>query len=109
MHYRKTKHIRLELSNGKSVLTSQPEMFLQTDASKKGWGAHCQGISTGGAWSYQEQILHAHQCSGTNGSKVGHSDFHEKETGKFNPPTSGQYDSPVLSFKNGGYSERKFS
>ena len=41
------------------------------------------------------------QCAGTNGSKVGHSDFHEKETRKFNLPTSRQYDSPVISIKNG--------
>ena len=31
--------------------------------------------------------------AGPNGSKVGHSGFHKKETGKFNAPTSGQYGS----------------
>ena len=31
---------------------------MQTDASKKGWGAVCQGIKTGGLWSKKEQEYH---------------------------------------------------
>ena len=33
-------------------------MLIQTDASRKGWGAVCQGISTGGQWSKEKQLLH---------------------------------------------------
>ena len=34
--------------NGKSVLILPPDLTIFSDASKKGWGAHCQGITTGG-------------------------------------------------------------
>ena len=36
-------------------------MLIQTDASRKGWGAVCQGISSGGGggqWSKEKQLLH---------------------------------------------------
>ena len=33
-------------------------MVLQTDASKTGWGASCQGLTTRGVWSKQERSLH---------------------------------------------------
>ena len=35
-------------------------MLIQTDASRKGWGAVCQGISSrgGGQWSKEKQLLH---------------------------------------------------
>ena len=33
-------------------------MLIQTDASRKGWGAVCQCISTGGQWPNEEQLLH---------------------------------------------------
>ena len=32
--------------------------MIQTDASKTGWGAVCQGTTTGGIWSYQERTKH---------------------------------------------------
>ena len=33
-------------------------MLIQADASRKGWGAVCEGISTGGQWSKEEKLLH---------------------------------------------------
>ena len=33
-------------------------MLIQTDASKKGWGAVCKGVQTRGLWSKEEQLLH---------------------------------------------------
>ena len=33
-------------------------LTIRTDASKKGWGAVCQGIPTGGKWNLQEQQHH---------------------------------------------------
>ena len=31
---------------------------MKTDASKKGWGAFCQGIPTGGEWTSEEKENH---------------------------------------------------
>ena len=36
----------IRLSNGRKMQQQEPP--IQTDASTKGWGAHCNGISTGG-------------------------------------------------------------
>ena len=33
-------------------------MAIETDASRSGWGAFCQGEATGGCWSAEEQALH---------------------------------------------------
>ena len=48
----------LTLYNGKPLTVSPPDIILQTDASKKGWGASCQGNSTGGKWSLMESGEH---------------------------------------------------
>ena len=32
--------------------------MIETDASKTGWGAFCQGILMGGCWNAQEAELH---------------------------------------------------
>ena len=40
------------------MIQSHNQVLKQTDASKKGWGTVCQGISTGGQRSYEEQLLH---------------------------------------------------
>ena len=44
--------------NGRQVIQRRSQVLVQTDASKKGWGASCQGIRTGGPWSSQEESLH---------------------------------------------------
>ena len=41
----------LRLSNGRSVISHQVELLIQSDASKTGWGAFCQKTSIGGVWS----------------------------------------------------------
>ena len=48
----------LKINKGKSILTTQPDMIIQTDASLAGWGAHCQGIRTGGAWTQEGTSFH---------------------------------------------------
>jgi len=48
----------LKLSNGKSLLMSEPDLVMSTDASKKGWGVDCQGQRTGGPWNQEESGLH---------------------------------------------------
>ena len=40
------------------MIQSHSQVLKQTDASKKGWGIVCQGISTGGQRSYEEQLLY---------------------------------------------------
>ena len=45
----------LELSNGRAMITSGILVVIQTDASKKGWGALCQGKSIGGKVGIRRQ------------------------------------------------------
>ena len=44
--------------NGRAILRQPIQLTIETDASTKGWDAHCQGISTGGRWSPEEKELH---------------------------------------------------
>ena len=48
----------LEAWNGKALVSGEPDLIIETDASRKGWGASCMGQTTGGRWSLQEQHLH---------------------------------------------------
>ena len=49
---------KMQIYNRKSLLISSPDLTMFSDASKKGWGATCQGITTGGAWSSVEKAWH---------------------------------------------------
>ena len=46
--------------NGKAMISPSPDIAIQlvTDASKKGWGAHCGEVTTQGLWDEQEKRLH---------------------------------------------------
>ena len=49
----------LKICNGRYLIHSHSQVLIQTDASRKGWGAVCQGMSTGeGKRSKEEQLLH---------------------------------------------------
>ena len=48
----------LKIYNGRYLIHSHSQVLIQTDASREGWGAVCQEISTGGQWSKEEQLLH---------------------------------------------------
>ncbi|XP_044148680.1 uncharacterized protein LOC122937730 isoform X2 [Bufo gargarizans] len=48
----------LEAWNGRAIFGFQPEFTVESDASLQGWGAHCEGISTGGRWSESETRFH---------------------------------------------------
>ena len=48
----------LSLYNGKSLVTPPPQLIISSDASKHGWGASCQGKSTGRPLSLQQQKFH---------------------------------------------------
>jgi hypothetical protein len=34
------------------------ELIIETNASRKGWGVYCEGVRTGGPWSFEEKRLH---------------------------------------------------
>ncbi|CAB4020243.1 Transposon Ty3-G Gag-Pol poly, partial [Paramuricea clavata] len=44
--------------NGRALFQKPIDLIIETDASRKGWGAYCQGISTGGPWCLEEKRLH---------------------------------------------------
>ena len=44
--------------NGKSILSQEPDLVMETDASMLGWGAVCDGTRTGGLWSQAERRNH---------------------------------------------------
>ena len=49
----------LQAHNGRAIQILPPHLILTSDAAKKGgWGASCQGESTGGQWNQDEQSLH---------------------------------------------------
>ena len=44
--------------NGRTVLTIEPDLTIESDASTQGWGASHQSTSTGGPWSPLEKEWH---------------------------------------------------
>ena len=48
----------LLLQNNRPLKIEIQQLIIQTDASKTGCGAVCQGITTWGTWSYQEKTKH---------------------------------------------------
>ena len=44
--------------NGQALFQEPVELIIKTDASRKGWGAYCKGVRTGGPWSSEEKRLH---------------------------------------------------
>jgi len=44
--------------NGRSILTQEPDLTMESDASLLGWGAVCEGVRTGGLWSPAERLSH---------------------------------------------------
>ena len=45
----------MKIYNGKSLSIVPPDLTTFSDASEKGWGALCQGITTSGLWSSVEK------------------------------------------------------
>ena len=48
----------LKICNGRYLIQSHSQVLIQANASRKGWSALCEGISTGGQWSKEEKLLH---------------------------------------------------
>ena len=63
-------------SNGRKIQQQEPQMTIQTDVSTKGWGAHCNGISTGG--NGRKKTETPHEWLRTNGCEICNPDFHKK-------------------------------
>lgn len=48
----------MEAWNRRAIFGSVPDLVIESDASRSGWGARCGHFSTGGVWSLDEQTLH---------------------------------------------------
>ena len=46
------------LSKGRVVISPPPQLIITSDSSLQGWGAACQGQTTGGPWTAEEQKHH---------------------------------------------------
>ena len=44
--------------NGKTLMAERPSLTIESDASRRGWGATCNGSRTGGPWSNSESQYH---------------------------------------------------
>ena len=44
--------------NGKALFEQSTDLVIETDAARQGWGAYCQGMSTGGRWLPEETSYH---------------------------------------------------
>ena len=51
-------HTHFTQRNGRSLIAKKPNISLEKDASRTGWGAVCQGVRTGDPWSKREKELH---------------------------------------------------
>ena len=49
------------------MLRLEASVVIESDASKLGWGAICQGVITGGRWTSEEAHF-LHQLFGADGS-----------------------------------------
>ena len=65
--------------NGRPIYSAEPTLVLESDASKKGWGAHCRenDISTGGSCMDSRRVTSTHQLTGTKSGLPSHSDICE--------------------------------
>ncbi|KAJ1147263.1 hypothetical protein NDU88_000144 [Pleurodeles waltl] len=48
----------LDTWKGRAIFSTAPDLVLESDASRTGWGARCAQFSTGGLWSKEELSLH---------------------------------------------------
>ena len=44
--------------SGRALLRPSPDVIIETDASRSGWRAVCQGVTTWGVWPQMEKKLH---------------------------------------------------
>ena len=51
-------HNHMRNWNGKTLLRSEIDLVIDSDASLRGWGAAFQDQRTGGPWSAEEENMH---------------------------------------------------
>ena len=62
--------------NGQALFQDQVDLIIETDASRKGWGAYCQGVRTGGPLvSHRKET--PHQLSRALGRFSGNQNIHQ--------------------------------
>ena len=49
---------KLQLTKGKTLINSQPQITISTDACLEGWGTYCQGQKKRAPWTSQERKDH---------------------------------------------------
>ena len=81
--------------NGKPIKSPQPDLILYTDASLLGWGATCQGVQIGGAWSMEERSLHIN-CLELLGASNAVQSFSPREDKPCGSDMDGQYKCDIL-------------
>ena len=77
--------------NWRTVIQKQAQIVIQSDATLTGWGAVCDGVSTGGSWSPQEQTMHIYQLLGTPGYGIGNEDLLEGSSRSLSVTAAGQF------------------
>ena len=91
----------LKNCNGWYLIQSHNQVLIQTDASIKGRGAVCQGISTGGAM-VNGRTLVTHKCIGTESNKISTFDLHRTKIFESSSFSNRQHRCTTLPCKNGG-------
>ena len=91
----------LELCNGRALIQPPAEVLIQKDASTKGWGATCNGISTGRKRSAQEMKNHI------NVLETGYTNVFENLEAQSHSFPGGQHGSFDIYVKDGGYQNLK--
>ena len=81
--------------NGKSLVLRNIDLTLESDASRTGWGASCQGVHTGGPWSPQERSYHIN-CLELLAASLVVKTFMKGLTNKRVPASAGQSDSGCI-------------
>ena len=77
--------------NGQPLQITQWDLTVESNASKQGWGASCQGTNTGGPWTASEQSEHTNLGSLSDLTIVLF-----KGNIYFSSPSNGQYYSNLL-------------
>ena len=94
----------LNICNGRYFIQSYIQVLIQTDAPRKGWGVVCQGISTGGQWSKEEQLLHINVLE-LKAVKLTLLTFNKQKSLKAQFISNRQHHCTTLSCENGGNRE----
>ena len=91
----------LRLNNERSIRQKDPNLVIQTDASKSGWGV--AKVQRGVNWGEMVRTGElTYKCSGSNSSQICDSNIHKRTIKYSNSLTDRQQDCTFISFENGG-------